>query len=303
MPDDRKKKDPGAVSPWLKGVTSVSGVVPPGRRLSPSTERRATDWSASGVKGVRPPGKLTPGEGPAVESALKAEKKRLLREKANKRAKEEATAKGARGRLADPQTRRSPASFDPGRPIGAFQPDPFADLGDPADFKTFLEGIADFIKTLELTEDACGNLAELITQSHAPYEIAVAFTVLSAAVGKNAALRKRFTPALERGAKTFFNLAGRLSPSIKPPRGLKPDSMNAIFHDLPPSAYQVPYAFASDAFAWMIELLGREPDMDRKLVAFAIGLRKRYIDRRAIGDRALADLFPWTAPRWGREEE
>ena len=240
-----EKKDKNeSRSPWLKGVSGVEGIVPPGRRLSPITERRPTKWSASGVTGVRPPGKQKVGEGPAAESAEVAEQKRTKREKASRRALEDARVKPRA--LAGKQ--RTPAAFDAGRPVAGFKPDPFSSLRDPDDLKTFLEQISEFAKTIEAGEHAAESLGELIMQSHAPYEIVVAFTLLSVLIGKSAALRKRYTPPLERGAKTFFNLAGRLNKNVKAPRGLVPETMDAIFYDFPQTAYQVPYAYATDAF-------------------------------------------------------
>ncbi len=291
-------KEQKAISPWLEGVTGVTGVIPPGRRLSPLSERRRNKWSASGVAGVTPPGKLQPDEGPAAESAEKQERKRLLREKETKRALEAAKAKAAK-KNAPPKA--APA-VKPGRPTGGFVPAPFADVRDPTDLKGFLEAIAEMFKTQKPGEDAMENLGELIMQSRAPFEIAVAFTIISVLIGKDAALRRRYTPQLERGAKTFFNLAIRLNKNVKPPRGLNPETMDAIFYDLPATAFQVPYAFATDSFCRMIELLRGDEDCDRALVKNAVELRERYIDKRSIGDQSLSRLFVWKVPDWAPED-
>lgn len=285
-----------AVSPWLVGVTGVTGIVPPGRRLSPITERRATKWSASGVSGVRPPGKLKVGEGPSAESAEKAEQKRALREKAARKALDQAKAPAKGAKL--------PAAFrDPGRPSAGFKPDVFGSVRDPDDLKTFLELISDFLKDVKPGPHAGENLGELIMQSHAPFEIVVAFTALSALVGKNGALRKKHQAPLERGAKGFFNLARRLNANVKAPRGLIPETLDAIFYDLPQTAFQVPYAFATDAFSRLIELLRGDEETDRELVRFAVDLRARFIDHRSIGDQALSRLFVWQLPDWAPEDE
>lgn len=301
------KKDSGddARSPWLVGVTGVKGVVPPGRRLSPPAERRERKWSASGVRGVTPPGKQKPGEGPAAESAEKAERRRALRDKENKHALEAARATpralaAGRGRAPAALSRET---VDPGRPMAGFKPDPFVGLRDPDDLKGFLEQLSEFTKTITPSEHAGESLAELIMQSHAPYEVAVAFTLLSVIVGKSTQLRRKHTAPLERGAKTFFNLAMRLNPNVKAPRGLVPETMDAIFYDLPATAYQAPYAFATDAFARMVSLLRNDVDTDRELIRFTLELRNRFIEQRSLGDKPLGALFPFELPDWAPEQD
>lgn len=295
------EKEAKAVSPWLEGVTGVTGVIPPGRRLSPLSERRATKWSASGVAGVRPPGKLKADEGPAAESAEKQERKRLLREKETKRAleaakaKKEAAKKNAQGGKGAPEVK-------PARPMRGFVPAPFADVRDPTDLKGFLEAIAEMFKTQKPGEDAMENLGEMIMQSRAPFDIAVAFTIISVLIGKDGALRRRYTPQLERGAKTFFNLSIRLNKNVKAPRGLNPETMDAIFYDLPATAFQVPFAFATDSFCRMTVLLRGDEECDRALVRNASELRDRYIEKRSLGDQSLARLFPWKVPEWAPED-
>jgi hypothetical protein len=283
--DDKKKKaatkDEAPASPWLKGVMGVKGVVPPGRRLSPPNEKRPNRWSASGVFGIRPPGNQKPGEGSADLGSEKLEKKRILREKAQ--AKAYAAAQSKKG---------AQVSVASGRPIRGARPEPFRDLADPADLKTFLDSITDFIKTIEPGEHSAEGLAELIQQSKAPYEITVAFAILSILVGKSASARRRYTAQLERGAKVFFNLSMRLDKNVKPPRGLAPETMDPIFFDLPPTAYQVPYAFGTAAFIRIFELLRRDEDTDEKLHDFARKLYARYIEKRSFGDKPLETLFP-----------
>jgi hypothetical protein len=299
----KDKKDPksGDVSPWLVGVSGIKGVVPPGRRLSPVTERRPTKWSASGVNGVRPPGKLKPGEGPASEAADKLERKRALKEKAAKKEYDE--AKRPAKTKHDDSWGDEWAPFDKGRPSAGFTADPFAELQDPPDIKTFLEIISDFAKTTKFGQHAAESLAEMIQQSHAPFEIIVAFTLLSALVGKDSAMRRRYTAALERGAKSFFNLAIRLDKKVKPPRGLVPETMDAIFYDLPSAAYQIPFSYSTDAFCRMLDLLRGERDHELALMRFARGLYSRFIERRSYGDRPLKRMFPWDEPEWAPEED
>lgn len=284
-------------SPWLKGVSGVTGVIPPGRRLSPVTEKRPTRWSASGVRGVRPPGTQKPGQGPSAESAAAWEKKKSLREKQNQQLYEGAKS----GRAV--KKRGGELSYDPGRPVGGYTPDPFAGQRDPKDLKGFLEEISELIRRLSLGTEYAVPMAELVRQSHAPFEVIVGFTVLSALVGKDNSLRRRHTLPLERGAKAFFNLSRRLDPNVKPPRGLVPESVDAIFYDLPTTAFQLPFAYAVEAFGRMIDLLRSEEAQDRKLIEGVRALRKKYIDGRALGDRALEKLFPWTEPEWAPEEE
>jgi hypothetical protein len=284
--DKGKDDDPNA-SPWLRGVRGVKGIVPPGRRLGPATEKRTNRWSASGVVGVRPPGKQKVGESRAEIAAEKVERKRVAKEKARERA----LAEAKRGTAAE-------GAFDAGRPVAAFQPDAFRDARDPADFKTFLEPFAELARSNVVPDSAAESLAEVITQSHAPYEITVAFTLLSTFAAKSAQLRRRYTNALERGAKAFYNLARRLRSDVKAPRGLVPETLDAIFYDLPATAYQVPYAFGTAAFLRILELLKGDRAANKKLMTFATDLHERYIVGRSLGDQPLERLFPWDPPDW-----
>lgn len=292
----KTKKDGDApVSPWLEGVEGVTGIVPPGRRLSPPTERRPTRWSASGVHGVTPPGKQKPGEGPTAETAEKAERKKTLKEKEAKKALDAAKKKPvAGGKEKKPMT--------PPRPTVGFVANAFDDVSDPVDIKTFFESIAEIFKTVKAGPDALEGLGELTMQSRAPYEIAVAFTILSVLIGKDSKLRRRYTPHLERGAKTFFNLSIRLNKEVKAPRGLNPQTMDAIFYDLPATAYQVPFAFGTHAFCTMLPLLRGDEACDRAIVEHAVKLRERFIEKRAFGDKPMRDLFRWTVPDWAPED-
>lgn len=301
MARDPSKKDDGRRSPWLEGASGVTGVVPRGRRLSPPSERRDRRWSASGVAGVTPPGRQKPGTGPASESAELTERKRAAREKAARRAL--ADARSSRGK-AKGSRRAEARAPDLGRPSFGFVPDAFRDGRDPTDLKGFLEEVTQFVKDLGPEEAIAESFAQVVLQSHAPHEIVVAFTILSTIIGKSTPLRRRYTAALERGAKTFFNLATRLDKTVKAPRGLVPETMDAIFYDLPRSAYQVPYAFLTDAFCRMADLFRGERDVDRPLFEFVMDLRRRFIECRSLGDKPLEDLFPWSEPDgWCPEEE
>lgn len=277
MADDDDKPPP-----WhLPGAKQV---VPPGRRLSKPDDRRSTQWSASGVQGIRAPGKQKPGEGAAYAWMTRKDKKKKRKAPPARR----------------PEAQGAP---DAGRPTAGFVPNVFADTGDPDSLKAFLDQIAGWFREHKPDESALTHLAELIGQSHAPYEIIVAFTALSAIIGGETELRNRYAWALERGAKAFYNLAMRLDKRVRPPRGLSPQRMDPIFYDLPATAYQLPYAYATDAFLRMLELVRGGIGHDRQMLRFARDLHQRFIEQRAYGDRALGDIFPWEEPPWAPEDD
>jgi hypothetical protein len=287
-------KDDKDRSPWLRGVAGVTGVVPPGRRLS--TDKRPTRWSASGVKGVTPPGNQKPGEGAAAEWLKGKDKSRKQGEKRNAKAvqaQEKVAQRAQPGKFEH-------VEFDPLRPMAGFVPEVFADVGDPGDLKAFLQSITDFLTEHRPDATSAIHFNQVVNQSHAPFEIVVAFTILSVLVGRSTELRRRFALSLERGAKAFFNLAGRLDGNVKPPRGLVPETVDAIFYDLPATAYQVPYAFATDAFGRLVELLRKDddPEYDAKLLEFTRFLRTRFIEGRSFGDTPLERMFPDEVPEW-----
>ena len=256
----RKPDEDPFESPWLRG-TGVRPTVSPGRRLDTS-DRRINRWSASGVRGVVPPG----------AASIERQKTSLRR-------------------------RSSPPKTSP-RPVAGFQPDVFNDRLDPDDLGAFLGALNRFIRSHKPQLERAENFRELIVQSQAPFEIVVGFTILSSIVGSNPDLRRRFATALERGAKVFFNLAKRLHPkSTTVPEDLAPESVDAIFHDLPDLALEIPFAFAVQAFCEQLELLAEgDQERDRQLLLEAKDLRSRFIERRAYGDRALRDMFLWSAP-------
>ncbi len=276
------KKDDDGGSPWLRGVPGVKGVVPPGRRLT-KEEPRPTRWSASGVRGVRPPGGHGPGEGPATEWVLGTSKKnRQKRERAN-------------------LSKKKGEPLDPLRPTAGVTPDPSKRADDPSGIEGFLKRLNQFVMADPPTEEACEDIAQLITQSRAPFEVAVGFAMLTGATGSDDDLRDRFHAALERGAKVFYNLARRLDPTVEIPRGLVIRTVDTIFYDLPDSAYQVPFAFATLAFLETSELLLRDdPRYDDQLAEFEAELYAQFVESRTLGDAPLEDLFPWEPRRRSR---
>ena len=277
----RKPTDP---PPWLKGVTGVTGVVSPGRRLSPPDERRPTAWSASGVSGVTPPGKVA-ARGKPVDPKAGAQR----RMQANLRALQR------RRRSGDGAARP-----ENDRPQAGFLPDVFADIHDPPDLQDFLKLLSDFLDEDPPREAAIDDIDHLVIQSRAPFELVVGFTVMSTLVGKDDDLRQEFVASLDRGANAFFNLARRLNPRIRVPRGIIPDVVDALFFDLPDLALTIPFAFATDAFVRIMPLLRRDddPGYDERLLRFAQRLRARFIDTRSFGDQPLDRMFPWSLPDW-----
>lgn len=298
-------KDDERKSPWLKGVPGVKGVVPPGRRLGQPGDKRKTRWSATGVNGVVPPGNLKPGEGPAADWAKKRAKDNKTSEKKNRRAFDESKRAADRPQPVQPNSRRPEVDYDPMRPMAGFEPDAFADLKDPDNLQAFLQSINTFLADNRPDPTAAEHFGQVVNQSHAPFEIVIAFTILSALVGRSAELRRRFSMSLERGAKVFFNLAGRLNHQVKAPRGLVPETVDALFYDLPATAYQFPYAFATAALLEQLVLLRKEgdEDYDRLLVDFAERQRARFVEGRSFGDQSLASLFPWQMYDWAPEPE
>ncbi|MBK8011544.1 MAG: hypothetical protein IPK13_09345 [Deltaproteobacteria bacterium] len=254
-------------SPWLEGVDRVVGVVAPGRRLSDPRVVRRTRWSASGVQGVTPPGRQAPGQEPGIDWAKKKSKDRLAAEREGRE-----HLKGAQR--------------------------------DPTDLKAMVAIITEFVDQHVPTADSADAWAALIRQSHNPFEIVVGYTILGAILSKKMALRRRYGAALDRGAKTYFNLARRLSPKAEPPRGLVVETLDALFFDLPTVALALPFAFVTAAFLRTMELLRTEHEpaaikkQDEAIAQFAHHLHTRFIGRRSLGDHALRAMFPWDPPEW-----
>ena len=88
------------------------------------------------------------------------------------------------------------------------------------------------------------------------------------------------------------------------PRGLVPETVNALFYALPQAAYQIPYAYATHAFLRVMELLrdGSNPDMDDAIAALGHELYSRFIEGRSLGDKSLASMFPLELPDWASPE-
>jgi hypothetical protein len=229
-----------------------------------SDDRRDRVWRASGVRGVTPPGTQKPGEGAVAEWLKNKEKK------------------GG----------RKPNRPKPGAP------DPKKEAAPPPDFRTVLDRIAAFVGEHPLPDVALGELSREIAQSHAPFEIIVAFTLLSAGVGPDEDKRRKFHYSLERGAKAYYNLARRLDKSVRAPRGLVPQTLDPLFYDLPDTAFQIPGAFVVEAFSRALDPLRADPNQDRKLIALVDELRSETIAGRSFGDQKLETMFPWEPPEW-----
>lgn len=274
--------DDDDVSPWARG-TGVKGIVPPGRRLS--KDSRPTRWSASGVRGVRPPGNAKPGEIPAWAKTK--------------------DQRAADARRLKAQRKRGDGTSNPNRPTAGPQPDVSMPIEEPREFRKFLAGIETFLKDFPLPEDAAQDFAIAIRQSHAPYQIIIGFTGLSFLVGSDTRKRRTFSHALERGAVCYFNLAQRLDETINVPRGLRLQTVDPIFWDLPPSAIQLPYAWATDALCQLLFLFRHEDneDADEALMKLVRDKRRQHLEGRVYGDRDLVELFPWEEPEWAPPPE
>jgi hypothetical protein len=286
-------KDPDA-APWT--VAGIRGVVPPGRRLGAPTEKRPLPWNASGVVGVTPPGNLKPGEGPATRWILKHQKGAPPPKPVATKAPPRKLGRPVPGEVVEPKP------IDAGRPTAGFVPDPAAGTGDPASLKLFLDEITEFFAAHTPADTAEEDLDMLIRQSQTPYEIIVAFTILAALVGEDQNKRNRFGRSLQRGAKAYYNLAQRLDKKVRPPRGLAPQTLDPIFYDLPQLAYQLPFAFATDAFSKLLDMVRGSIAHERLLIRAARDFRRRFIEGRSLGDKALSAMFPWTEPEWAPED-
>jgi hypothetical protein len=241
----------------------VKGIVPPGRKLSDAP--RARVWQGSGIEGVTPPGTQEP-EAPKKRRALES-----------------------------PIQKREKKSKKDAKPVAASSSLPLQGLLDR--FAAFTR------ENLEPTEELMRDLARDILQTHAPFEIVVGFTVLSALVGADEALRRTHHLPLERGAKAFYNLGKRLDPKVRAPRGLVPQTLDPLFFDVPDLAFQLPEPFVVQAFGTLLDFLQTDPDHDRALIAFVLELRKEYVLGRKFGDQSMERMFPWTEPDWAPEPE
>lgn len=259
-----KDSDPaGHDAPWRQR-TPVKGVVPPGRKLS--TEPRARIWHASGVQGITPPGS---SESAPTNTPPK------------------------------PTTRRARAE---GKPKGTAQSKSGAKPSSPLPLQGLLDRLAEHVReNVRATDEVLRDLSREMLQTHAPFEIVVGFTLLSALVGTDEARRRELHLTLERGAKAFYNLARRLDPKVRAPRGLVPQTLDPLFYDVPDMAYQLPEPFVLHAFAGYLELLKSDPEHDRRLMSFMRELRQELIEGRRFGEQPLERMFPWREPDWAPE--
>lgn len=229
-----------------------------------SNEPRARVWHGSGVEGITPPGTMEAK--PAKKSPKPAGPKRGARQKG------------------DGKTAKKPSSSLP--------------------LQGLLDRLADYVReNVEATHEVLRDLSREMLQTHAPFEIVVGFTLLSALIGTDETRRRDHHLILERGAKAFYNLARRLDPKVRPPRGLVPQTLDPLFFDVPDLAYQLPEPFVVRAFCGLLDLLRSDPEHDRRLIAFTNELRKEYVLGRRYGDQPLERMFPWREPDWAPEIE
>jgi hypothetical protein len=228
-----------------------------------SDDARERVWHATGVKGIKPPGTQEVGKGAAADWVNRKSKKPTPPARKNKADK----AQGAEPKL-----------------------------------KEFLDRMADFIVEHRPEEAAMLDLSRDMHQTHAPFEIIVGFTLLSALVGDDESRRRQFHLALERGAKAYYNLARRLDKSVRPPRGLVPQTLDPLFYDLPDMAYQMPLPFSTHAFCGLLDFLRGGPEQDRALIAFANTLRSETVEGKRFGDQTLEQMFPWDLPDWAPDD-
>ncbi len=169
----------------------------------------------------------------------------------------------------------------------------------PLPLQDLLDRLAAHVReNLEPNDELIGDIARDMLQTHAPFEIIVGFTVLSALIGTDETERQKHHVTLERGAKAFYNLARRLDPKVRAPRGLVPQTLDPLFFDLPDLAYQLPEPFVVRAFGSLLDFLQTDPEHDRALIALVYELRNEHIVGRKYGDQPLERMFPWTEPEW-----
>ena len=153
-------------------------------------------------------------------------------------------------------------------------------------------------ENLEPNDELIGDLSRDMLQTHAPFEIVVGFTVLSALIGTDESRRQTHHLTLERGAKAFYNLARRLDPKVRAPRGLVPQTLDPLFFDLPDIALQLPEPFVVQAFGSLLHFLQTDPEHDRVLITLMHELRREHVLGKKYGDQSLERMFPWTEPEW-----
>lgn len=262
-------------APWR--VKGVKGIVPPGRRFSSHETAPSAPWRATGVRGVQIQKQEAPEDSTSRRWAL-------ARSSKPKRPQKKSSA------LSSPQ-RKTPT-----------QKKESAQTEDSA-LKIILDEVAEFFRNFGGSPKAEMSLSEVITQSQAPYEIIVAFTGLSTLVGQDYEKREQYAFALERGARAFFNMAMRLDDTMKAPRGLMPHKLDALFYDLPATAFQLPGAFVADTFSKLSELLVNDVEYDHELYKAVRSLHEKYIEGQSYGDEPLNSIFPFERPSWAPEED
>lgn len=172
----------------------------------------------------------------------------------------------------------------------------------PLPLQGLLDRLADYAReNVEPSDVVLRDISREMLQTHAPFEIVVGFTLLSALVGTDEARRRDYHLTLERGAKAFYNLARRLDPKVRAPRGLVPQTLDPLFYDVPDMAYQLPEPFVVHAFAGQLEHLRSDPEHDRRLMDFMRQLRRELVEGRRFGEQPLERMFPWREPDWAPE--
>ncbi|MEE2902048.1 MAG: hypothetical protein VYC39_06940 [Myxococcota bacterium] len=262
-------------APWR--AKGVRGVTPPGRRFSREDGGRSAPWQATGVRGVQIQ-KPESSEQPPSRRWAMAHASRPERPKRKH-------LSGGPAQKKEPPRKKETSQQD------------------ETSLKMILDEVAEFFRKFGGSHKAEVSLSEVITQSQAPYEIIVAFTGLSTLVGQDYEKRELYTFALERGARAYFNLAMRLDDALKAPRGLMPHKLDALFYDLPATAFQLPGAFVADTFGKLSELLVDDVDYNHELFTAVRSLYEKHIEGKSYGDEALTSIFPFAHPNWAPEKE
>ena len=261
--------------PWR--AKGVRGVTPPGRRFSTQDRGPRAPWQATGVRGVQI-------KKPESSEQVSSRRWTMAHASKSERPKRKHLSGG-------PAHKKEPARKKDS-----------ARLNENS-LKNILDEVADFFRKFGGSHKAEVSLSEVITQSQAPYEIIVAFTGLSTLVGQDYEKRELYTFALERGARAYFNLAMRLDDTIKAPRGLMPHKLDALFFDLPATAFQLPGAFVADTFGRLSELLVDDVDYNHELFTAVRSLYEKHIEGKSYGDEDLNSIFPFIHPNWAPEIE
>lgn len=263
-------------APWRKG-SGVQGVRPPER--SRVRGRHEPAWSASGVRGVTPPGSMPKDRRPRDLWKQHQTREREAAKQAMKRARKRTA--GARSAEAPPFA----------RPVAGHLPQSHLDPCPVADFPQVFEELKCRLAQAELDEASAEEFAMVIRQSSAPFEVVVAFAVLTAAVQDRRSLRRQFGRELERGIECTFNLMERLGLEPEVPDEFEPERMDVLFFGFPDSGLEMPFAHLTVTLEHLIQLF--EEDVAEAVVAPLIReLRASYIQGRSHGDQSLEEMFP-----------